>query len=347
MRITTRMMTTRYTSSLNNLSSGLNQLNYQISSGRSFTKASENTSAAISAFQLRRDLSKAEGYQNNISFAQDTLSNAESSLMNINEMMQTAGDRILQGMNGTLDSGDKAIVARDLRAIQGQLFQSLNATSAGNYIFGGTETEAKPFSLNTAGSLLYKGINLDDITNEALLPGKADIESKLKKDSLFIDIGLNLKFDPAETNALDSSTAFNLAIPGINFTGSGMTSLNGYSRASEAPNNLYSLIGAIATEFESANYSRDNVDALYEHFQARVEDVGMTVSEIGSKTSYLEFMSNRLDSESANMLKRQTEVEYADPAKTIIDFKSQEMAYNAALQMGAKIIQPSIFDFMR
>lgn len=344
MRITTRMMTTRYTSSLNNLSSGLNQLNYQISSGRSFIKASENTSAAISAFQLRRDLSKSEGYQKNISFAQDTLSNAESSLMNINEMVQTVNDRVLQGINGTMNTENRKIVAQELRAIQDQLFQSLNATSSGNYVFGGTETEAKPFSLNAAGSLLYKGINLDEI---ATLPGNADIENKLKKDSLFIDIGLNLKFDSASSNTLDSSTAFNLAIPGISFTGSGTTTLAGYTSAAPAPNNLYSLIGAIASEFESANYSRSNVDALLGHFQNRSQDVMMTVSEIGSKSSYLEFMSNRLDSESANMLKRQTEVEYADPAKTIIDFKSQEMAYNAALQMGAKLIQPSIFDFMR
>ena len=36
----------------------------------------------------------------------------------------------------------------------------------------------------------------------------------------------------------------------------------------------------------------------------------------------------------------------ADPAETIIYFKSQEAAYNAALQMGTKIIQPSIFDYM-
>lgn len=343
MRITTRMMTTRYTRSLNNLSSGLDKLNYQISSGRRFMKASENASAAITAFQLRRDLSKIGGYQSNIAFAQDTLSNAESSLMHVNEMVKTIDERILQGKNGTLTGQDRAIVAEDLRAIQGQLFQSLNATSADSYIFGGTQTQSRPFELDVNGKLQYKGVDLDTIATNP----DPTIAAKLKGDSLFLDIGLNLQFDTPSSPKLDGSTAFNVAMPGINIIGSGETALSGYTREPKAPNNLYNLLGAIAFEFEQVDYSSENVEALYGHFKTSSQDVLITVAEIGAKTSYLDFMSNRLESESANMLKRQVEVEYADPAKTIIDFKSQEMAYNAALQMGTRIIQPSIFDFLR
>lgn len=337
MRITTRMSTARYTRSLNNLSSGLDNLNAQITSGRKFSKASENTSSAITAFQLRRDMSKIEGYQSNIEYAQDKLSNAESSLMSINEMMQSAGDDILKGMNGTMSQSDRAIIAQDLRAIQDQLFQSLNASSADGYMFGGTQTESKPFTI-VGGKLQYKGIGLDDIAS-----APAGTVDKLKNDSLFIDIGLNLQFSPSASQTLDNSTAFNMAVPGINIVGSGTQIVDGV----QTPNNLYGLLGAIATEFESTTYSNDKLDALYGHFQTRSLDVMMTVSEIGSKTSYLEFMSNRLESETANMQIRQVAVEATDVSRTIIDFKSQEMAYNAALQMGAKIIQPSIFDFMR
>lgn len=337
MRITTRMSTTRYTKSLNNLSSGLDNLNNQITSGRKFSKASVNTSAAITAFQLRRDISKIEGYQSNIAYAQDTLSNAETSLMGINEMMQSANDDILQGKTGTMGATDRAIIAQDLRSIQDELFQSLNSSNVDSYLFGGTQTETRPFTLN-GDKILYKGIDLDNIATSP-----SGTLEKLKNDSLYLDIGLNLAFDPTSPQDLDSSTGFNIAIPGINFSGSGTETVDGYT----VPNNLYSLIGAIAAEFESPNYSSEKVDVLYGHFKKRSLDVMMAVSEVGSKTSYLDFMSNRLDSETANMEIRQVAVEATDIPKTIIDFKSQEMAYNAALQMGAKIIQPSIFDFMR
>ena len=344
MRITTRMMTSRYSKNLGNLASGLDKLNYQISSGRKFSRVSENTSAAISAFQIRRDLSKLEGYQSNIEYAQDTLSNAESALMNINGMMQAADSRILQGINATMTTSDKTIVAKELREMQAQLVQSLNATSMGSYCFGGTETQNKPFEI-VSGTLQYNGKILNDINDTTIYP--AGTEAKLKTDAMYLDIGLNLGFNPTVSQTVDPSTALNIALPGLNIVGSGTTPSSLSPPNDNIPNNLYDLLGRIATELESSSGSAVTLNTLFGHFQKQSANIMMTVTEIGSKSNYLEFMSKRMDNEVSNLKIRQANVEYADPTATIIDFKSQEMAYNAALQMGQKIIQPSIFDFMR
>jgi flagellar hook-associated protein 3 FlgL len=58
-------------------------------------------------------------------------------------------------------------------------------------------------------------------------------------------------------------------------------------------------------------------------------------------------MAERLEDQDFNLQERQVDVEGIDPAEAIINFETQKFAYNAALQMGARIIQPSIFDFMR
>src|SRR5665648_149699 len=121
MRITNRMITTKYISSINNLSSDLYKLNAQISSGRSFSKASENTSAAVRAFQVRRDMSSTEGYTSNIQHAQSTLANSELSISQIQELVQTAQDKILQGQNDTQSDSERNIIATELRNIQEQL----------------------------------------------------------------------------------------------------------------------------------------------------------------------------------------------------------------------------------
>jgi flagellar hook-associated protein 3 FlgL len=336
MRITTRMMTNKYNRSLNTLSSSVNKLNDQISSGRSFSKASENPAAAISAFQIRRDLSKLESYQSNISFSSDVLKNAESSLMDIHELTQTANDRILEGINGSMSTSERTIVAKEIRSIQEQLLQSLNAnSSSGSYYFGGTQTDTSPFSA-VNGKLQYKGVDLDSI------PQGSAQETQFKNDALYIDIGLNIQFDAIQTQKLDGRTAFNMAVPGISFVGNGTTTINSDTYS----NNIYNLLGSLADGLEAANYSSDTMNGLLGQFQKQSENVLMSVTEIGSKNSYLEFMNNRLDSESSNLLERQSEIEYADPAETVIEYKSQEMAYNAALQMGSKIIQNSIFDFI-
>ena len=84
------------------------------------------------------------------------------------------------------------------------------------------------------------------------------------------------------------------------------------------------------------------IDALYGALNTASMEVIYNLTEVGSKTSYLDFMTSRYETQTLDLQERQVKVEGADAAKTIIEFKSQEVAYNAALQMGTMIIQPSI-----
>ena len=341
MRITNKMITTQYTRSLNRLAAELNRLNNQVSSGRKFAKASENTSAAVKAFQLRKDMSRIEGYRENIAHAKSTLTNAESALMHIEELMRTATEKIITGLNDTQSREERAIIATELRSLQAQLLQTLNSTASDSYYFGGTNTETKPFEV-IDGKLYYNGYDLD-LPLPASTPEENGAKLKeLASDTLYIDIGLSVKFDPA-TGEIDEGTVFGYSIAGINVVGSGTTTVEG----EEVSNNIYNLLGALAAEFESENYSHAKADALFGHLKDASQGIMRTITEIGAKTSYLDFMAERLEDQDFNLQERQVDVEGIDPAEAIINFEAQKFAYNAALQMGARIIQPSIFDFMR
>lgn len=347
MRITNKMITTKYTRSLSNLSYELDRLNTQVTSGRKFTTASENPSAAVKAFQIRRDLSRIDGFQDNISHAKSALTNAESALSHIEELIKEANDKILSGINGTKEIGDRTIIATELRNIQDQLLQTLNANASDVYYFGGSNTDTKPFSVDGSGNLIYNGMNLNsstlnlDATDPMYDAAEVALRDSLIKDSMYVDIGLNVQFDVA--GQVDRRTVFEYSTPGISIVGSGKTTVNGI----EMPDNLYNLIGEIAKELESGAYSSGKTDQLLGHFQKANQNIIKSITDIGSKTSYLNFMTDRFDSQTLDMQERQMSVEGADPAETIIKFKSQQVAYNAALQMGTQIIQPSIFDFMR
>jgi len=336
MRITNKMITTKYIRSLNTLSSDLDKLNTQIASGRAFSKASENTSAAVKAFQIRRDLSKTEGYQANIAHAQSSLTNSESALMHIEELMQEAKVKILVGNTVTSSVDERKIVATELRSIQNQLFQTLNSQASDVYYFGGSNTDNQPFTLDTNGKLAYNGESLwqlDPVVDELTIKG-------LKEDSMYVDIGLGLRMNGTD---VDRSSVFQYSIPGINIVGSGSTTL---ADGTEVSNNLYDLLGQIAASLESGTYTYDMVDQLSAKLSESSKEVIYKLTEVGSKTSYLDFMTDRFDTRTLDLQENQVNVEGADPARTIIKFKSQEVAYSAALQMGTKIIQPSIFDFM-
>mgnify|MGYP001022572150 CR=1 FL=1 len=347
MRITNKMVTSKYIRSLNTLSTDLDKLNTQVASGRAFSKSSESTSAAVKAFQIRRDMSKTEGYQGNIDHAQSSLTNTESALSHIEELMQEAKDKILIGKTGTCSDDERKIVAKQLRSIQDQLLQALNSNASGVYYFGGTNTDTKPFTV-VGGKLNYNGYPLDKPLPAGTAADNDALIKILKNDAMYVDIGLGasvVPIDPVDPNSktiVDPSTVFKYTVPGINVVGSGSITL---SNGDEVPNNLYDLLGKIANGLET-NYSFAITDELYGKFSEASMGIVYNLTEVGSKTSYLDFITDRYDTQTLDMQKQQVSVEGADPAKTIIKFKTQEVAYNAALQMGTKIIQPSIFDFM-
>jgi flagellar hook-associated protein 3 FlgL len=340
MRITNKMITAQYTRSLNNLSIELNRLNTQVASERKFAKSSEDTSAAIKAFQIRKDLAKAEGYQNNIAHAKASLTDAESALAHIEELLKTSKEKIIFALNGTQSEAERAIVATELRNIQDQLFQTLNSNSSDSYYFGGTNTSKRPFEIKD-GKLQYNGYSLElplpdgsQDDNEALL-------ETLEKDSLYVDIGLGVSFDE-QSGKIDDSTVFDYSIAGINIVGKGSATIENETVSA----NMYDLLGALADEFESGTYSHDKANSLFSLLGDAADNISKCMTKIGAKTSYLEFMTERMEDRTFNLKERQVSVEGIDPAAAIIEFESQKFAYAAALQMGTKVIQPTIFDFM-
>ena len=67
----------------------------------------------------------------------------------------------------------------------------------------------------------------------------------------------------------------------------------------------------------------------------------------GARQNRLESALSRLAEVEESTLTQLSETEDADIAKTLIDFNSQQAAYQAALKAGASIVQVSLMDFLR
>jgi flagellar hook-associated protein 3 FlgL len=67
----------------------------------------------------------------------------------------------------------------------------------------------------------------------------------------------------------------------------------------------------------------------------------------GALSNRLEAAGSRLDQMEETTTSQLSDIQDTDVAKTIIDFNSQQAAYQAALKAGANIIQPSLMDFLR
>jgi flagellar hook-associated protein 3 FlgL len=190
----------------------------------------------------------------------------------------------------------------------------------------------------TTGKLLYNGIDLDTMISD----GTDTVYNELAGDSLYVDIGLGVEFDASDN--VNRNTVFNYSTPGVSFVGVGTTDVDGVPIS----NNVYNLLEEIATELEKndTDYSPDRINSLYGQFLESKQLSYQKTTEIGSKTNYLDFMTDRYETQMLNLQTRQTDIEGIDTAEAYINFSSQQVAYQAALQMGTSIIQQSVFDYM-
>jgi len=67
----------------------------------------------------------------------------------------------------------------------------------------------------------------------------------------------------------------------------------------------------------------------------------------GARTNRLDSALSRLGEVEESTVKQLSETEDADIAKTLIDFNSQQAAYQSALRAGASLVQASLLDFLR
>ncbi len=338
MRITNSITTRQYKTQLNKMESAVSSSLNQVSSGLAMTNFSDDTTSAVRAYKIRSTMSKIDSYQANISQANSSLVDSESALNNINSIYQEAMQKIVQGQNATQSDDERSIIATELRSLQEELLSSLNTSVTSSYLFGGTNTTTEPFTLDAVtGKLIYNGSTLD--TTDAATA------ATLSDDARYVNIGLNMQFDGA--GELIDSTGFSYSISGIDIVGYGTTTTTVDGASITISNNLYDLIGQIADQFDAGTgYDYNTVDAMYEQFETAGAGVSQGLTQVGAKENYLEFMSNRYETQELNLTEAKSNIEDVDEASALIEYKTNEVAYEAALQMGANIIQYSIFDYM-
>jgi flagellar hook-associated protein 3 FlgL len=78
-----------------------------------------------------------------------------------------------------------------------------------------------------------------------------------------------------------------------------------------------------------------------------VDTIVNTLGEIGARFNRVETMRSTAEGQLIKMAASLSEVENIDLPRTIVDLQLQEVAYKAALGATARVVQPSLLDFLR
>jgi flagellar hook-associated protein 3 FlgL len=157
MRITQSLNQTQFLASINSLESGINQTSNQMSSGLSFSSASQNPTAAGSVNNYQQALAQSQQYATNATSAQTNLSTEDNALSQIQTQLQALRNLALEANSGVLTNSNRTAIATQAVQIQNSLLALANTTNGnGEYIFSGFAAQTQPFTLSATGAT-YNG----------------------------------------------------------------------------------------------------------------------------------------------------------------------------------------------
>jgi flagellar hook-associated protein 3 FlgL len=299
-------------SNLNSLNKTLYRQHAQVSTGRAFQKASEAPIRAVRSMGLTVQVERNEQYLVNIESARSAFQETEDSLMAISNSIQGIKDNVLRGLNATYNADERKILAKEVEQLKENVIVQLNKEYSNKHYFGGFNTASRPFTTNDTGDVLYNGTLLSDID--------ADGFDKLLEEEIFVQTG--------------KSTQIGVSLPGVAIVGHG-------------DDNLFNVIDEIIANLESEPADGETLNNLMANLDDFFTNVQNQISTVGSKARNLEVMQHQAEEVKLNLsdaLSKERDIEIEE---AIINFTMTEMVYQSALAMSARIVQPTLIDFLR
>lgn len=145
MRITDLNNSDSFLSQIQRLGSRQAGLQTQVATGQRISKASDDPSAAARAFDLQAEKLRLQQYSRNSNRALEINQTAYSTISELKKISDRAGEIGVLGA-GVLDPAGFQGYATELNQLIEQGLATVNTSFAGEHLFGGTRTDAAPFT---------------------------------------------------------------------------------------------------------------------------------------------------------------------------------------------------------
>lgn len=248
MRVTTNMMFEKQLKYLQNQSTALSEASDQYNTGYKFTTAGEDPAGMSTKIKYTSDISQYEQYSVNAGSAYDSLSEAETALSSMYDILQSIESCLIQAVNGTMDTSSLTALAEEIEQYQIQLFDLMNTQNAeGEYIFSGAEADTPAISITTDGNYVC---DADGSTRSVQVSPNVTVQVTESALNIFQNCSLAYSCSLNETNSTyDLTTIESWEISDYDDFNSLFEDL--YSSANDATTNYITIEITASTDIEN------------------------------------------------------------------------------------------------
>ena len=309
---------------LNELALQLEKLRKIGVTGKKLNVPSDNPASIRPVFTTRKQLSNVDRYLDTMGKSLDTMQATDGHLEHVENIMQRAKEIMVNAINGSLNNEDRTTLANEIAHLRKELLAAANSMVDDKYLFAGYEQTTVPFVENPAYDPLLYDPN-DSSTWPYLYQGDENVTS------LEIASGELMQVNLTGNNLFLGTTTWDPANPANNSTESGRYDLFlELTRAEEAIRN---------NDEAAMQDSMRNLEGAAEQNRHLRGQLGLRASRLDAAIGYQQEV--RIDLK--QILSR---YEDADALESFSNILQQETAFQAALDVTARVARLSILDYL-
>ncbi len=297
----------------------LSTLQEQLISGKKIQRPSEDPVVAMQGIRYRTEVREVEQFKKNVNEATGWMDLTDSALNEVTSAMSRVRELTTQAATDTYDATQRKAIQSEV----GQLVEHIGTLANTKYnekgIFNGTKTD-QPF-ISMAGLKDFMetpGKSVDTVFTDGDPVGK---DGEIIRYEISSGIEVQVNVSPTSVFSKETFTTLKKlydALGGVSDTGAVDSSNNG----AELSGMLKDLDGMLNQTVE-------------------------TRADLGARVNRLELNASRLEDQEIIAKSVMSDNEDIEAEKVIMELKSYETLHRAALSAGARIIQPTLLDFLR
>ena len=225
MKISTSQLFDNCVNQMNRQQSKIAEMQAKLASGKQIVKPSDDSEKSAVIQRLQTAIDRQSVYERSLDTAENRLASEESALMSSERILQRIRQLAVQGNTDTLSVDDKEILANEIASLREELLSLANTQDAnGNYVFAGSNVQAKAFDVNADGDIIYQGdktqTSVDISDQRRLVLNRAGDEVFASVDRIVDGDIQDISFfkvidDFAQALATDNEDALNLGLEEI------------------------------------------------------------------------------------------------------------------------------------
>lgn len=333
MRVTNKMLSNSFLTDMRNNLQNMQTLQQQMTSGKEIRKPSDNPAKVARAMQLTTDINANKQYKENIKDTINWLDTTDTALDQAGNVLQRIKELMTQAGNASYGDGERQSIKDEINQRVDEFAQILNTNFDGKYVFGGTRAATKP------------------LTTKEVSSKNPDVVGKNKQLVYYSENPSDFELtDPKALKQIATKMYVEIS-PGVtmdyNVTSNDVLEFESNSSGTKTMTSINTVFTNIVDHLDDKNMvnklnNEDLVDV-----QAAMDNLLKLRSEVGAKQNRMDSAKGKNEDETYNLTGILSRTEDIDITQKTMEYATMQTVYLASLQTSAKVLQPTLLDYLK